>query len=214
MLNVWGRKSSSNVQAVMWCIAELQLPYKRHDAGFSYGVVDTPEYAVMNPNRLVPTVIDGDNPPLWESCAIMRYLANRYADAPFWPVDLLQRTEVDRWAEWAKINISLNFTGPVFWRVVRTAPAKRDPAAISLGLRKLNSFLAVAEGVLQQRAWLADEHFTLADVQFGHTLFRYFDIDIERMDFPAVAEYYQRLTERSAYREHVMVDYEELRVID
>jgi glutathione S-transferase len=50
MLKVWGRRSSSNVQALMWCIGELNLDYERMDAGFTYGVVDTPEYLAMNPN--------------------------------------------------------------------------------------------------------------------------------------------------------------------
>lgn len=56
MLKVWGRASSSNVQAVMWCIAELGLEYERIDAGHIYGVVDTPEYLALNPNGTNPTL--------------------------------------------------------------------------------------------------------------------------------------------------------------
>ena len=82
MLKVWGRKTSSNVQAVMWCIAELGLEHERIDAGLTYGVVDTPEYLAMNPNGMIPTIRDGDNPPLWEAGAILRYLANSNADDP------------------------------------------------------------------------------------------------------------------------------------
>jgi len=214
MLKVWGRRSSSNVQAVMWCIGELGLAHQRIDAGLSYGVVDTPDYHSMNPNGTVPSLRDGDNPPLWESGAILRYLANAYAPDEFWPADPLARADVDRWAEWSKINIALNFTGPVFWRVVRTPPSKRDPAAIGEALRTLDRFLDIAEARLSNLPFLVGEQLTLADIQFGHCLFRYFDIDIERSDHPHLLRYYEALAARPAFREHVMVSYEELRETD
>ena len=66
MIKIWGRKSSSNVQAVLWCLEILQLPYERLDAGFTYGVVDTPGYLELNPNGTVPTIVDTDLPALWE----------------------------------------------------------------------------------------------------------------------------------------------------
>ena len=119
MIKIWGRKSSSNVQAVIWCLELLQLPYQRVDAGFKYGVVDTPEYLAHNPNGTVPTIAEDDLPALYESGAIMRHLSNRYCDSEFWPEDVVRRALVDQWAEWSKINIALAFTSPVFWKVVR-----------------------------------------------------------------------------------------------
>lgn len=214
MLKVWGRQSSSNVQALMWCIGELNLAYERIDAGFIYGLVDTPEYLSINPNGTVPTLQDGDNPPLWETGTILRYLANTYAPDNFWPADPLARADVDKWAEWSKINIASNFTAPVFWRVVRTPPSKRDPIAIRNALRILDTFLDIAETRLSRFPFLVGEQFTLADIQFGHCLFRYFDIDIERTKHPNVRRYYDALTARPAFREHVMLTYEELREMD
>lgn len=211
MLTIWGRKTSSNVQAVMWCIGELGLPWTRHDIGHRFGGTDTEGFIAMNPNRTVPVLQDGKNPPLWESACILRYLANRYADGPFWPEDLIARTEVDRWAEWSKINVALGFTGPVFWRVVRTPEAERDPKAITAAVSALEDRLRIAEDQLGRHDWLAGPDFSLADIQFGHVLFRYYDIDIRRADLPRLAAYYQRLTERPAYREHVMLSYDELR---
>ncbi|MCH9675687.1 MAG: glutathione S-transferase family protein [Gammaproteobacteria bacterium] len=214
MLKVWGRRSSSNVQALMWCIGELELDYERTDAGFTYGLVNTPEYLDMNPNATVPTVMDDDGPPLWETGAICRYLASRYGDAQFWPDDPRQRVLVDRWAEWAKINIAHNFTSPVFWRVARTAPSKRDLPAIDEALARLHQFLAIADATLASSRYLAGEHFTLADIQFGHSLYRYYDIEIARAPLANLARYYETLRSRPAFREHVMVSYEELRVVD
>ena len=212
MLKVWGRKTSSNVQALMWCIGELGLEYERFDAGHIYGGTDTPEFIAMNPNQTVPVLQDGKNTPLWETGAILRYLANRYADDAFWPKDLLARSEVDKWAEWAKLNIAVGFTVPIFWKVVRTDPNDQDPTAIQAAVTSLENKLRIAEQKLTTTDNLAGNNFTLADIQFGHLLFRYYDIDIKRAEFPALATYYDKLTKRPAYQKHVMVSYDELRV--
>ncbi|MEE2945567.1 MAG: glutathione S-transferase family protein [Pseudomonadota bacterium] len=211
MLEIWGRRSSSNVQALMWCVGELKLAYERHDAGHIYGVTDTEAFFRMNPNRTVPVIRDGDGDTLWETGAILRYLANKYGDTDFWPKDSAKRAHVDKWAEWSKINVALTFTGPVFWRVVRTPEQQRDPSAINEAVQNLEANLLIAESQLQENEWLSGEDFTLADIQFGHILYRYFDIEIERNDLPAIRRYYDALLLRDAYREHVAISYEELR---
>ncbi|EIX9760172.1 glutathione S-transferase family protein [Klebsiella pneumoniae] len=212
MLTIWGRKTSSNVQALMWCVGELGLDYLRFDVGHRYGGTDGEAFYQLNPNRTVPVLQDGDNPPLWETGAILRYLASRYANEAFWPGDLLARTEVDRWAEWSKQNIALGFTAPVFWRVVRTPAAERDPQAIAAAVTTLEQKLAIAEARLAGSRYLVGDTFTLADIQFGHVLYRYFAIDIPRRPLPHLAAYYARLTARPAFRQHVMVSYDELKV--
>ena len=210
MLIVWGRTSSSNVQAVLWCIAELGLEHERIDAGFRYGVVDTPAYRAMNPNGKVPTIRDGDRPPLWESGAILRYLADRYGADPFWPAEPHARAQVDQWAEWAKVNVAQAFTAPIFWQVVRVPAARRDPAAIADAVRALEQLLAIADARLADSTYLCGEELTLADIQLGHILYRYRTIDIERAPFPNLERYYGTLTARPAYRDTVMVSYAEL----
>ena len=214
MIRVWGRASSSNVQALMWCIGEFALDFERIDAGYIYGGTDSPEFLAMNPNGTVPVLCDGDGPAIWETGAILRYLASQYARPGFWPAEPAARAQVDKWAEWAKINVAQGFTVPVFWRVVRTPPAQRDAAAIDAAITSLNRFLAIAEWQLTENGWLAGPEFTLADIQFGHVLYRYFEIEIARSDFPGIRAYYDRLTRRAAFARHVMVSYEELRVGD
>jgi glutathione S-transferase len=212
MLKVWGRKTSSNVQALMWCIGELGLDYERIDVGHRFGGLDTDAFIKLNPNRTIPVLQDGEGEPLWETGCILRYLASRYGKGTFWPDDLLARTGVDQWAEWSKLNVTLRFTVPVFWRVVRTAEANRDPQAIRLAVHELEDMLQIAETRLLRQEFLAGDDFSLADIQFGHCLYRYYDIDIERIELPALASYYDRLTRRPAFAEHVIVSYEELRV--
>lgn len=211
MLSIWGRRTSSNVQALMWCIGELGLRHERHDAGHRYGGTDTPAFRALNPNGTIPVLRDGDGEPLWETGAILRYLAGRYGSDTFWPAESAARARVDKWAEWAKLNVAMNFTVPIFWQVVRSAPANQDPAALSRALATLGRFLDIAEARLRDSAFLASDALTLADIQFGHILFRYFDIAIPREDRPALRRYFDGLLKRPAFCEHVVVSYEELK---
>ena len=82
MLTIWGRTNSINVQKVLWACAEIGVPFRRHDAGGPFGGTDTEGYRAMNPNGLVPTIED-DGFVLWESNAIVRYLARKYGATGF-----------------------------------------------------------------------------------------------------------------------------------
>ncbi len=194
----------------MWCIGELGIPYQRIDAGFTYGLTDTVEYTAMNPNRTVPTIRDGGNAPIWESGAILRYLASQYSPESFWPKDPIVRSTIDQWAEWSKLNIALMFTGPIFWRVARTPIERQDPELISTAISDFESALSVADNQLQKQPYIAGQDFTLADIQFAHVLYRYYDIAINRAPLNSVAEYYRRISDRKAYAQHVAIPYDEL----
>jgi glutathione S-transferase len=213
MITVYGRATSSNVQAVMWGIGELGLRYERLDYGHVHGGLDTPEFAAMNPNRLVPVIRDGDL-VLWESCAILRYLGRRYGRFPFWPEDPVARAPIDMWAEWGKTTLVAHFNLPIFWAVVRTPPSRRNPAALEAALARFDVQLGILEAQIGDNPYVMGEDFTLADIVVGHDLYRYFTIDIARRDRPVLAGYYTRLAERPAYRENVMVSYEPLRAGD
>lgn len=194
----------------MWCVAELELEYHRIDAGFTYGLVDSDPYLKMNPNGTIPTIRDGEQSPVWESGAIIRYLAAAYGGEQFWPSEAGSRAVVDQWAEWAKINVAGKFTAPIFWQVVRIPEARRDQSLIDDGLDTLNQSLCIADQQLASHRFLAGEHFSVADIQFGHCLFRYFDIDIARLHLPNLDRYYKLLSSRVAFQEHVQIDYSEL----
>lgn len=211
MITVYGRATSSNVQAVMWTIGELGLAHERRDLGHRHGGLDTPEFLAMNPNGLVPVIRDGEDAPIFESGAIVRYLAARYGSEDFWPADPARRAQVDKWAEWSKVTVASLFTMPIFWHVVRTPRAERDPARLARDIAALGARLAIADKQLQESPFLAGRALTVADIMFGHLLYRYFDIEIDRPALPALEAYYGRLCERPAYRTHVMVSYDELR---
>ncbi|MBN8292902.1 glutathione S-transferase family protein [Rhodobacter sp. NTK016B] len=211
MLTLWGRRDSSNVQSVAWTLAELGLTYERHDVGHRFGGTDTPEYIAMNPNRTVPVLKDGDGPALWESAAIVRYLANRYAPEEFWPADPLARADVDRWAEWAKVNVNVPFGLSIFYPLTFLPPEKRDSDAIARAMTAIGQKLQIADARLRDRDYMMGPALTLADIHMGNLLYRYYAMDLDRPDLPALAAYYDRLSARPAYAEHVMVSFDALR---
>ena len=211
MLEIFGRSDSSNVQAVMWCVAELGLEYIRYDIGHRFGGTNTKEFIDMNPNQTVPVLRDKDGLTLWESGAILRYLANQYGDDRFWPQAPNLRAIVDKWAEWSKVSVAINFTIPIFWEVVRTPKDQQNSQLIDRAIKALEVKLSIADYQLAKHRYLAGDNFTLADIQLGHMLYRYFSIDIKRKKFHHLSLYYERLCERPMYSRHVMVSYEALR---
>lgn len=209
-LTVYGRATSSNVQAVMWGAAELGLTPERLDFGFNFGGTDTPEFRAMSPHALVPVLKDGDL-VIWESCAILRYLAATYGDGgAFWPADPAARSQVDMWAEWGKTTLAPTLINQIFWPRVRLPAVDRDLAAMDAGILKVAGQLEILADQLKGD-FVRGEALTLADIIVGHILFRWFSMEIDRPANPVVEGYYDRLTRRPAYAQHVMVDYSVLR---
>ncbi|MEM9850662.1 MAG: glutathione S-transferase family protein [Pseudomonadota bacterium] len=207
---VLGRATSSNVQALMWGAAELSVPVAREDWGEGFAPLDSPAFVAVSPMGRIPVLVAPDGAAIFETAATLRYLAARYGDNGFWPRDARARAQVDAWAEWAKHHVAGAFTGPVFWRAVRTPPGRRDAAAIARATGRLEADLARAEERLAH-GFLCGGALTLADIQFGHVLFRYFDAGLAQAALPNLRAYYDRLMERPAYRKHVAISYDSLR---
>jgi hypothetical protein len=87
------------------------------------------------------------------SGAPSRHLATRYGRDSFWPSDMTRRADVDRWAEWAKLNVAMAFTVPVFWRLVRTPKAQCDKKAIEAAVEVLEKSLELRTKALPRIAF-------------------------------------------------------------
>jgi len=203
MLKIWGRRNSINVQKVLWTCAELGLAYERVDAGLAFGVNNTPEYKALNPNGLVPT-IDDDGFILWESHAIVRYLARRHGSGKIWPEEARAAADVDRWMEWYSTTLWPNVR-PIFHTLVRTPPEKRNMALVEEHRKLLAANWAILDAHLAGRDCLAGASFTVADIPLGVAAYRWFNLPLERPSQPNVERWYQRLTGRPAFREHCML---------
>ena len=165
-LKIWGRANSVNVQKVLWCLAELDLPYERIDAGMAFGKNNEPAYLAMNPNGRVPTLVEGDF-VLWESNSVMRYLAMAHGrGSPVYPEAPKRRAGVDRWLDWTLSTVQ-PVDRPVFWALVRTPPDKRDMAAIQRDVDAEAVVWRIADAQLASRRFIEGDDFTLADIALG-----------------------------------------------
>jgi len=203
MLRIWGRTNSINVQKVLWTCAELDLEYERIDAGLAFGVNNTPEYKAMNPNGLVPT-IDDDGFILWESHAIVRYLARRHGVGTLWPDDPRVGADADRWMDWYHTTL---FVGVrvVFQTLVRTPPEKRNMAEVEENRLKAIVAFDILEAHLAKRDYVAGKAFTIGDIPAGVATYRWLNLPIERPPIPNVERWHQRLAGRPVYKERCML---------
>ena len=203
MLRIWGRRNSVNVKKALWCLEELGLAYERIDAGLQHGVVDTPEYRRLNPNGVVPTIED-DGLVLWESNAIVRYLAAKHGAGTLWPEDLRVRADADRWMDWAGVTL-----GPAmrnaFWGLIRTPEAERDERTIAQSIARSRELVAIADAALAARPYIAGDTFTMGDIPLGCHAHNWMALPIERPPLPHLEAWYRRLATRPAYRKVVML---------
>lgn len=208
MLKIWGRRSAFNVQKAMWAIGELKLAHEHINAGGDVGGLDAPAFREMNPHGRIPVIDDGGL-VVWESNSIIRYLGARYGQGRMWDPDPAIRSHADRWMDWGLATAQRDFLD-LFWGYYRTPEANRDHDFVSERFKRCANNLVLLDAHLASRAYLAGDDFSMADIPTGTTLYRYFEMDIERPDVPNVKAWYARLCERPAYREHVMLPFDDL----
>ncbi|RVU34669.1 glutathione S-transferase [Hwanghaeella grinnelliae] len=210
MLTIWGRANSFNVQKVMWLIGELELPHLHVEAGGKHGGLDEPEFLAMNPHGKIPLIKDGEV-AVWESHAILRYLAASYERPLFWPAAPADRARIDAWMDWAHTALQPDFLNGVFWGYFRTPAPKRDMPKVEAALAQCTQHFSLLDGMYDDgRHFLLGDHMSLADIAIGTHLYRYFEMEIDRPELPHLAEYYQRLQNRPAYRHGVMIPFDDL----
>ena len=202
MRTLLGRANSSNVMKAVWLLEELGLPYRREDVGGPFGGTDTPEYRAMNPNGVVPTLVEGDF-VLWESNAIIRYLCAANAPgSPMWPDDVRARASIDRWMDWQQTTL-MRPQSTVFHGLVRTAPERRDHAAIGAAAAEAARCWTLLDGILSRVSYVAGPVLTLADIALGVQAHRWFSFDMARPPQPHLRAWYDKLLLRPAYALHV-----------
>lgn len=202
MLRIWGRDNSINVQKALWCCEEMEVPYERVDAGGSFGVVNTQQYRNLNPNGLVPTIED-DGFVLWESNAIVRYLAAKHSAGKLWPEDLKVRAEADRWMDWQNSAFWPAFR-PLFWNLVRTPVDQREEAAMEESRLKTAEILGYLDAHLRNRSYIVGDTLTMGDVPLGCAIWRWVNLPIERPELVNVQRWFELLGTRPAYKKIVM----------
>ena len=201
MLKILGRSSSINVRKVLWLCCELDLPYEQEHWGMGFRSTDAPEFRALNPNGLVPVLVDGDF-VLWESNAICRYLAAKHRRDDLLPDDLQRRAIVDQWMDWQTTELN-NAWRYAFWALARKSPKHTDAAMIAASVDAWNRQMTILDERLSRGGgYVAGESFTLADIVVGLATHRWFMTPMERAPLAAVEAYYERLSARSCFLLH------------
>ena len=203
MLKIWGRATSSNVQKVLWCCAELDIEFERVDVGGPFGGNRDREYLAMNPNGLIPTVKDGDL-VMWESNTICRYLATTRNGEHLYPRDPAARTHVERWMDWQLAVIGPPM-GQLLFGLVRSTPETRDPAAIEGARRRAAAAWTIIDDEVKDRPYLAGDHLSLAEIVLGTQIYRWFAFPIERPELPNLRAWYDRMRQRPGFKAHIEI---------
>lgn len=199
MVRILGRASSINVRKVLWTCAEIGTPFEREDWGNGFKPVDTPEFLALNPNAMVPVIQDGDF-TLWESNTIIRYLATRYGEAALYPAEARARAGVDQWIDWQASDLNRSWSY-AFMSLVRHSPSHQAPEALAAGLAEWTRYMGILDRQLAKNgAYVAGEHFSLADIAIGLSVNRWFETPFDHPHLPAVSDYYERLSERAGFR--------------
>jgi glutathione S-transferase len=202
MIKIWGRKTSANVQKVMWAVGEIGLPHERIDIAGPFGKNREPAYLAMNPNGLVPTLEEEDGFLLWESNTIVRYLAAKHRAGVLEPADLRTRAHASQWMDW-----QLSVAGPAifecFWGLIRTPPEKRNHAAIEESKKKTAAAMTIVDDQLGNTAYLAGDAFSYGDIPVGIIAYRFRQLVPERPPLRNFERWYAAIAARQAFKDHI-----------
>ena len=196
---LWGRISSTNVQKIIWAAKELNIDYDHQIVGGHYGGTHTEAFGMLNPNRTIPVWQD-EEIILWESQAILRYLARR--SGKLYGTTQIETALIDQWLDW---------NSTVFWPPIRLLylefyNPKRSTEGIKTAqdaIMKINSMLELMNKQLQQYSFIAGNQFSLADIVLAIALNR-----LQNMGFGTVLphnleSWFYKLNQRPAFSEAV-----------
>jgi len=202
VIKIWGRNTSANVQKVMWAVGEIGLPHQRVDIGGPFGKNREPAYLAKNPNGLVPTLEEEDGFVLWESNAIVRYLAAKHRAGVLEPADPHARARANAWMDW-QLSVAAPAISDAFMGLIRTPPEKRNHAAIEESKKRTTAAMAILDGELGDSAYVAGEAFSYGDIPVAVMAYRYRALVPERPTMPHLERWYAAIAARPAFKEQV-----------
>jgi glutathione S-transferase len=203
MMRLYLFPPSSRALAIVALKNHLALDCELNPIDLSRGDQLTPEYLALNPNRKMPTLQDGEF-VLWESNAILFYMAAKRPESGLWPSDLSGQADVLRWLAWESAHWDAESCGMVAFekasKVVLGLGAP-DPAFIARGEQNFVRFAGVLDDRLKGRTWLIGERLTIADFSVGGLVPSAERMGLPVRDFPEILRWYKRLAALPAWRE-------------
>ena len=196
MTLIWGRITSINVRKVIWALQELGMPFERKDAGAAFGVVNTDEYAQLNPNRLVPLMVQGER-TLWESNVIVRYLCA--SQQRLCPTDPWLRADAERWMDWQQTTFS-PAGRDAFIQLFRKPEGAPNMTKVQASVNATLPLLDMLDHHLSQRPFLAGDEFGMTDIPIGCEVHRWKGLPIAHSPRPHLDRWYAAVSQRPATR--------------
>jgi glutathione S-transferase len=204
MLRILGRKTSANVQKVVWLLSEMEIAYERQDFGGEFGGNKSDELLRLNPNGVVPTLIEGET-VVWESNTILRYIANKNGPSAFYPTEAVERADCERWMDWQLGTLNLCMT-PLYVELIRKPPERRDNELLKRSVERARELFSVLDQALADRRFLAGQAITLADICTAIFVYRWFELNIERgRKTLRLERWFAEIAARPGFRQHVMI---------
>jgi glutathione S-transferase len=201
MMQILGKAPSINVRKVLWTCAEIGIPFERQDYGGGFATTGTPQFLALNPNALIPVIID-DGFVLWESNTICRYLAGKHGRTDLLPAAPQARAQVEQWMDWQATELN-NAWRYAFTALVRKSQAHQDAQLIEASVQSWNKHIGILNAQLERTgAYAAGNTFTLADVVLGLSVNRWLMTPMARPSYGAIDAYFARLNQRPAFKEH------------
>ena len=194
MLRIWGRITSINVRKAVWTAQELGLMFERIDAGGAFGVTKTPEYMAMNPNSVVPTLVDGDF-TLWESNVVVRYLCATHSLGDLYPTDLKERFNAERWMDWQQTTFSPSGRD-AFWQLIRVPEPERDMKKVEASISGTEILLDRFEAHLRTTEYVGGSRLTMADIPMACEIHRWFGLNLPAKPRPYIEAWYAKMLAR------------------
>jgi glutathione S-transferase len=201
-MKLYGFPPSPNTWKVRAVAVHLEIPLELEFVDLSKGQQRTPEYLALNPSGRTPVLVDGGF-VLWESNAIMQYLAGRGPNQ-LWPNDARSRADIMRWQSWQLAHWSKEGCEPlIFQRLVKKllnlgAP---DPTAVAAGTEEFNREARVLDAHLAKQSYLVGSALTLADFSVAAPLFYAKEAELPLASYPHVRDWFVRVSALPAWRD-------------
>lgn len=178
MLKLYGG-ARSRASIVQWYLEELGVPYEFIMLDMQAGEHRQPTFLAINPIGKVPAIVDGDF-QLWESGAIVFYLAQKYGNMP---PSIEEQAKINQWILFGNATL-----GPGIF-----VEANRE--------REMPKLMTALNQILEKQPFLLGDEFSVADVAVGSILaYIPLMLKLDLSNYPAVVDYTKRLAERPAFQ--------------
>jgi glutathione S-transferase len=201
-MKLYGFPPSPNTWKVRAVAAQLGIKLELQIVDLSKGEQRTPAYLALNPTGRTPTLVDGDF-TLWESTAIMQYLASR-SENLLWPNDARVRADITRWQCWQLGHFGADSCVPlVFQRLVKKILniGPPDASVVEKAIEAFKRDAGVLDSYLGKQRFLVGQALTLADFSVAALLVYAEEAEMPLSQYPRVQEWSGRIFALPAWRE-------------